>query len=131
MRLARWRGETSTGAEQDLKQATQLARRMVTQWGMSKKLGPVAFRLGEEHIFLGREMTQQRDFSEHTAELVDGEVGDLVRTIERRVTELLTGKRAQLDALATALLEQETLQKDAILAVVESAADDARRAKTG
>jgi cell division protease FtsH len=60
-------GEVSSGAEDDLKQATRLARHMVTHWGMSEKIGPVAFRRGEEHIFLGREMTQQRDFSEHTA----------------------------------------------------------------
>ena len=125
-------GETSSGAEQDLKQATRLARRMIAQWGMSKKLGPVAFRRGEEHVFLGREMAQQRDFSEHTAELVDAELRELVRGIERRVAERLEAKRSQLEALATALLENETLQKEAIAAAIEGAASaPTPHAKTG
>ena len=114
-------GETSSGAEQDLKQATILARRMVTQWGMSARLGPVAFRRGEEHIFLGREMTQQRDFSEHTARVIDAEIRDLVGGIEKRVSELLRAHRLELDALAIALLEHETLQRVGIEAAIESA----------
>jgi cell division protease FtsH len=63
--------DVSTGAADDLKKATELARRMVCQWGMSEKLGPVTFRLGETHPFLGRELTESRDFSEHTARLIE------------------------------------------------------------
>ena len=70
--------EITTGAEYDLKQATQLARRMVTQWGMSERLGTVAFRHGEEHPFLGREIAQPRDFSEHTAQIIDEEIRAIV-----------------------------------------------------
>jgi len=110
-------GEVSSGAEEDLKQATRLARHMVTHWGMSEKLGPVAFRRGEEHIFLGREMTQQRDFSEHTAQIIDDEIGNLLKHIERDVTALLEQHRAQLESLASALLEKETLEADEIQAI--------------
>jgi cell division protease FtsH len=113
-------GEVSSGAEDDLKQATRLARHMVTHWGMSEKLGPVAFRRGEEHIFLGREMTQQRDFSEHTAQIIDDEISALLKDIEHQVSALLMQNRAQLEALASALLEKETLEADEIQSICES-----------
>ncbi len=111
-------GEYSSGAEDDLKQATRLARHMVTHWGMSEKLGPVAFRRGEEHIFLGREMTQQRDFSEHTAQIIDDEVRTLMKDIERDVDTLLKQHRQQLESLAAALLEKETLEADDIEEII-------------
>jgi cell division protease FtsH len=111
-------GEVSSGAEEDLKQATRLARRMVTQWGMSDKLGPVAFRRGEEHIFSGREMAQQRDFSEHTARVVDTEICRLLQGIEDKVAALLRDHRGQLEALAEALLQNETLETADIQSVV-------------
>ncbi|MGB5328069.1 MAG: ATP-dependent zinc metalloprotease FtsH [Gammaproteobacteria bacterium] len=113
-------GEVSSGAEDDLKQATRLARHMVTHWGMSEKLGPVAFRRGEEHIFLGREMTQQRDFSEHTAQIIDDEISALLKDIEHQVSALLEQHRAQLEALASALLEKETLEADEIQSICGS-----------
>jgi cell division protease FtsH len=113
-------GEFSSGAEEDLKQATRLARHMVTHWGMSAKLGPVAFRRGEEHIFLGREMTQQRDFSEHTAQIIDDEIRMLVHGIEDQVTELLKTHRPKLEALAATLLEKETLEAPEIQAIIEA-----------
>jgi len=112
-------GEVSSGAEEDLKQATRLARHMVTHWGMSERLGPVAFRRGEEHIFLGREMTQQRDFSEHTAQIIDDEVCTLLKAIEQEVVILLEQHRTQLESLASALLEKETLPGDEIQAICE------------
>ncbi|MCG6985764.1 MAG: ATP-dependent zinc metalloprotease FtsH [Thiocapsa sp.] len=114
-------GEVSSGAEEDLKQATRLARHMVTHWGMSEKLGPVAFRRGEEHIFLGREMAQQRDFSEHTAQIIDDEIGRLVGEIESRVVDLLKQHRPQLEAVAEALLESETLERGEIESLIEQA----------
>jgi cell division protease FtsH len=112
-------GEVSSGAEEDIKQATRLARHMVTHWGMSEKLGPVAFRRGEEHIFLGREMTQQRDFSEHTAQIIDDEVCTLLKAIEQEIVTLLEQHRTQLESLASALLEKETLEADEIQAICE------------
>jgi cell division protease FtsH len=113
-------GEFSSGAEEDLKQATRLARHMVTHWGMSDKLGPVAFRRGEEHIFLGREMTQQRDFSEHTAQIIDDEIRMLVHGIEDQITELLKTHRPKLEALAATLLEKETLEAPEIQVIIEA-----------
>ncbi|MFA0810048.1 ATP-dependent zinc metalloprotease FtsH [Microbulbifer epialgicus] len=113
--------EVSTGAESDLKQATRLARHMVTHWGMSEKLGPVAFRRGEEHIFLGREMAQQKDFSEHTSEIIDDEIIALVSGIERKVEQLLRGHRQQLDALAEALMKRETLDGEEIHKIIARA----------
>jgi cell division protease FtsH len=107
-------GEVSSGAEEDLKQATRLARHMMTHWGMSEKIGPVAFRRGEEHIFLGREMTQQRDFSEHTAQIIDDEISNLLKNIEQEIGTLLEQHRPQLESLANALLEKETLEADEI-----------------
>lgn len=113
-------GEVSSGAEDDLKQATLLARRMVTHWGMSNKLGAVAFRRGEEHIFLGREMAQQRDFSERMAEIIDNEICVMVNGIEKEIVQLLEAHRPQLDALAKRLLEEETLEASDIHSIMES-----------
>ena len=106
--------DITTGAGDDLKKATELARRMVCQWGMSDKLGPVTFRQGETHPFLGREMTEQRDFSEETARLIDEEIRTIVQDMEKKAGEILNSNREKLDALAEALLEHETLDKDEI-----------------
>lgn len=111
-------GEVSSGAEDDLKQATRLARHMITHWGMSDKIGPVAFRRGEEHIFLGREMTQQRDFSENTAQIIDDEICSLLKGIEQEVGDLLGSNRDRLEALAQALLEKETLEAGEIRSIL-------------
>lgn len=102
-------GEVSSGAIQDLKQATRIARMMVTQFGMSEKLGPVSYRAGEDHVFLGKELTEQRDFSEGTARLIDEEVQRILREADRRAHELLVGKREQLEKLTEALLVREEL----------------------
>jgi cell division protease FtsH len=112
-------GEISSGAEDDLKQATILARRMISQWGMSEKLGPAAFPRGEEHIFLGREMVQQRDFSEHTAQLIDEEIRELVGDLEKKAHEVLLEHRELLNTLAETLLEKEVLEADQIQALVD------------
>jgi len=106
--------EITTGAEDDLKQVTRLARSMVTQWGMSERLGTVAFRHGEEHPFLGREISQPRDFSEATARIIDEEIRAIVREGEERAEQVLTEHRELLDRLAGALLEHETLGAEEI-----------------
>jgi len=121
-------GDITSGAESDLKQATQLAQRMVCQWGMSEKLGPVTFQRGEEHVFLGRELAQQQDFSEHTARLIDEEIHRIVSTQEQRDLDLLKEHRAKLDALAAALLESETVEAAEIEALFESADAESSRA---
>jgi cell division protease FtsH len=102
------------GAESDLKQATRLARYMVTHWGMSERLGPMSFRIGEEHVFLGKEIQEPRDFSEGTAQIIDQEVQRLLREADERAYELLKAHRADLDRLADALLQREELQREEI-----------------
>lgn len=104
----------SAGAEDDLNKATQLARRMVTHWGMSERLGPVAFRDSEDHPFLGREMAEPRRFSEYTARIIDEEVSRLLREAAERATAMLSEHREKLDILAKRLEEVETLDEEEI-----------------
>jgi cell division protease FtsH len=114
--------DISTGAGDDLKKATELVRRMVCQWGMSEKLGAVAFRQGETHPFLGREMAQPKDFSEKTAQLIDEEIRSIIQNMETKAQKVLRAHRKQLDILAQTLHERETLSKeevDEVLGTVE------------
>ena len=85
--------EYSAGAENDLMQCTRLARRMVTAWGMSERLGPVAYRTSEEHPFLGKEIYEQREFSDYTARLIDEEVARILHTAAERANDLLAEHR--------------------------------------
>jgi cell division protease FtsH len=103
--------EYSAGAENDLTQCTKLARRMVAHWGMSDRLGPVAFRSSEEHPFLGREIYEQREFSEHTARIIDEEIARILRGASERAEEMLAAHRAQLDSVAQALEQREVLDE--------------------
>jgi cell division protease FtsH len=107
-------GQPYAGAEMDLKQATRLARYMVTHWGMSDRLGPMSFRIGEEHVFLGKEIQEPRDFSEGTAQIIDEEVQRLLREADQRAYELLEKNRADLERLAEELLHREELQREEI-----------------
>ena len=112
----------TTGAGNDLERATDLSRKMVCNWGMSEELGPVTFGKRDEHIFLGREFAQPKDFSEETARLIDGAIKNLVLNAYNKALELLRTNRAQLQALAQALLAKETLDTaeiDKILATFE------------
>jgi len=106
--------DVTSGAANDLKQVTSIARKMVTQWGMSKKIGPVSYKVGEEHQFLGREMAQPKDFSEYTAQLIDEEIKRIVSEMEDKARKLLEENRNKLDALAHALLVHETITLDEI-----------------
>lgn len=111
-------GEMMAGAVGDIKQATKIARTMVTSYGMSDRLGPVAYRAGEEHVFLGKEIHETRDFSDGTAKLIDEEVHRLVREAEARATELITNHRDQLDQLTNALLEREEIDRDDVEKII-------------
>ncbi|HEV2971856.1 MAG TPA: ATP-dependent zinc metalloprotease FtsH [Pirellulales bacterium] len=102
-------GEYSAGAENDLAQVTKLTRRMVAHWGMSERLGPVAYRTSEEHPFLGREIYEQREFSEHTAQVIDEEVSRILHEAADQAQQLLAERREKLDAVAHALEEKEVL----------------------
>lgn len=106
--------DISNGAANDLKQVSILARKMVCQWGMSDKLGPVYFKKGEEHMFLGKEIAQAKDYSESTAKIIDEEVQKIVTDMEKKAIDTLKKHRIELDALAHALLENETMEKEEI-----------------
>jgi len=103
--------EYTAGAEDDLKRATTLARRMVTHWGMSERLGPVAFRDSEEHPFLGKELAEPRQYSEHTAQIIDEEISRILRESADKAREILQEHRDKLHLLAQALEREETLEE--------------------
>ena len=101
--------ETTTGAQNDIEQATDLARKMVCEWGMSDVLGPIAYGQKEEPIFLGKEIARHKDYSEETARVIDAEVKEIVRSRLVRAIELLREHQDQLALLATTLIDKETL----------------------
>jgi cell division protease FtsH len=111
----------TTGAGNDLERATVLARKMVTEWGMSERLGPLTYGKKEEQIFLGREIAQHRDYSEHTAVEIDNEVKRIVTENYERARKLLTEHVDALHSLTRALLEKETLDGPEIDALISSA----------
>ena len=101
-------GETTTGTSNDIKQATEMARRMVTEWGMSD-LGFISLADDDEPLFLGREIARHKDYSEETAKRIDAEVGKILKKCMDETRNILTEHRDQLDALTDALVEKETL----------------------
>jgi len=101
--------ELTIGAGNDLERATDIARKMVCEWGMSEKLGPLTFGKKEEEIFLGREIAQHRDYSEKTAQIIDDEVSKIVTTAAKQAQEILKKHVDSLHKLSTALLEREVL----------------------
>ncbi|WP_164104311.1 ATP-dependent zinc metalloprotease FtsH [Candidatus Laterigemmans baculatus] len=103
--------ETTVGAENDLERATSIARRMVTHWGMSPKLGPVSYKTSDEDPFLGREIHQQRHFSEHTQETIDEEVARILHQAAEGAEKMLTDRREELERLTRALIEREELSE--------------------
>jgi len=112
-------GEVTTGAGNDLERATELARKMVCEWGMSPELGPLTFGKKEEQIFLGREIAQHRDYSEETARRIDQEVKRLILDAYEKARRLLTENQETLQRLARMLLEKETLDGETIDAVIQ------------
>ena len=110
-------GEITTGAENDLRQATQLARRMVANWGMSDVIGPLNFGEDDQQPFLGYALTQPRDYSEETAAKVDAEVKRLVEEAHERAHNLLRQNRDKLDLLAQELLENEMVDRARVLEI--------------
>jgi len=106
--------EGSAGAENDLERATSIARKMVTKWGMSDKLGPVSYKLSDDDPFLGREMHQQRQFSEATMEKIDAEVSSILNQASARSLQILTDNRDKLDQLTEALVKEEELSEKQI-----------------
>ena len=114
--------EITTGAGNDIERASELARKMVCEWGMSEKLGPLSFGKKEEQIFLGREINQHRDFSEETAKKIDAEVYDIITAANESVTKILTDNLDILKRVAEELLEYETI----VLEDIEDVLDELR-----
>ena len=110
-------GEITTGAENDLKQATGLAKRMVGLWGMSDAVGPIYLGTGEEHVFLGREITQDKSYSDSTAQKIDSAVREIVENAQRQAIKVNQEHRELLDVLVKALLEKETLDGPEVRAI--------------
>ena len=119
-------GHLSSGASNDLQQATEIARRMVREWGMSKRIGPMAWG-SQGAVFLGEDLMHSRDYSDETARVIDEEVERILRDAEDRTRAVLTEHRAALDAIAKALLEEETVSGDEVSQLV----DDAMGRKVG
>jgi len=111
--------EISTGAENDIERATELARKMVCEWGMSEEIGPVSFGAKDQEVFLGREMAHHKDYSEQTAVTIDSEIRKIVTGQYKQVVDLLTKNRASLDRLSDALLEHETLDAKDVDLLIE------------
>jgi cell division protease FtsH len=111
--------DTSSGAQNDLKEATYLAEKMVAQWGMSDKVGPLNLGRGEEHPFLGRELAQPKRYSEEMAWLMDQEIRRLLTDAESRAEEILKNNRGALDSLAEALIKEEVLERNDVERIIK------------
>jgi cell division protease FtsH len=112
--------QQTTGAGDDLEKATEMARKMVCEWGMSDKLGPLTFGKNEEHIFLGREVARAKDYSEETALAIDSEIKRIVVECAARAKQILEENIEKLHALARALLERESLDSEEIARILRA-----------
>jgi cell division protease FtsH len=112
-------GEMTTGAGNDIERATEMARKMVCEWGMSEKMGPLTYGSKEEQIFLGRDMSNQKNFSDETAKLIDQEVKSLVMGGYKTAHKILTDHRNSLEKIALALLDRETLNLTEINEIID------------
>ncbi|HEY8491070.1 MAG TPA: ATP-dependent zinc metalloprotease FtsH [Dehalococcoidia bacterium] len=122
-------GEATTGPSDDIERATQIARRMVTRWGMSDRLGPRTFGRKEELIFLGREISEQRNYSEKVAEEIDEEVRRIIDRAHDTARKLLTEHRTKLDQIVKRLLVEETIEGDDLKALLEAPLEEEPQAE--
>lgn len=105
-------GDISTGASDDLKNSSELARKLVTKYGMSDKLGPITFGKSEELVFLGREISSEKNYSEEVAKIIDGEVRNFASRAQQAANKIIKTYRAALEAIARSLIEKETLEQE-------------------
>ena len=105
----------TTGASDDLKKATELARKMVCQWGMSEKLGPLTYAEDPGHVFLGRDLQQHKEFSNESMRMIDEEVLEILNTSYERAKKILKTYRKALESLSKLLIEKETIDGDLVL----------------
>jgi cell division protease FtsH len=114
----------TTGAGNDIQQATNLARRMVTEWGMSDKLGPLRYNENQDEVFLGHSIARSQNISEATAQMIDEEIRDIIEAAETKAHEVLNAHSDELHRLAKGLLEYETLSADEVYKVIRGEAID-------
>lgn len=112
-------GEVTTGASSDLKQASSLARSLITRYGMSEKIGPVALGKNEEHVFLGRELSSTRNYSESIATQIDEEIKAFIDRAYKKATAILSNEKESLKKVADALLKEEVLEQEAFYAIID------------
>ncbi len=120
-------GQLSAGAADDIKKATDLARRMVCEWGMSEKLGPVNYSADEEHLFLGREIARTKNVSEETQKVIDDEIRAILEGAQKSAREIITAHRADLEKIGLALMKYETLSGAEVMKIL--AGEDIEAAK--
>lgn len=123
--------EISTGAQNDLERATDLVRKMITQWGMSENLGPITFGRRQEQVFLGRDIAQDRNYSEEVAYTIDQEVRRLIEDAYAKTQEILHTNMAKLELMANALLERETLEAHELEELMKDGAISEKQAAAG
>jgi cell division protease FtsH len=123
--------ELTVGAENDLERATAIARKMVTSWGMSQRLGPVSYKMSEEDPFLGGQMHKTRQFSEHTMEVIDEEVQEILQNAANRALELLKQNQNQLETVTRRLIEAEELDRHEIEALLGPSVHKLKEAQAG
>ena len=104
-------GEMTTGASNDLEKASYLARKIVKEWGMSS-LGPISFGDNEGMVFLGKEISEQRNYSESVAEKIDKEIESLIRGAEKRAADIVARRKGLLEKIAKTLIEKETIERE-------------------
>src|SRR5207248_6856093 len=104
--------DATTGASNDIEKATEMARQMVTKFGMSEKLGPLQYGKTDELIFLGRQIQEERNYSEDVAKVIDSEVHDIVDRARQRAYEVLTQHRDKLDLFVNKMIDMEKLESD-------------------
>ena len=117
----------TTGASDDLKKATELARKMVCQWGMSENLGPLTYTEDEGHVFLGRDLQQHKEFSNDSMRMIDEEVLEILNSSYERAKKILKTYRKALDSLAKTLLEIETIDGDGVLQAMQQFAPKTKK----
>jgi len=119
--------DTSTGAGNDIEVATNIARKMVCDWGMSKKIGPLKFGKKDEEVFLGKELSQQKNYSEEKSILIDSEISNLVKNAELEADNILSKFKYQLDDIAKELLDKETISGDDMRNIIEGKREDSSK----
>jgi len=124
-------GDTTTGSSNDIEKATNVARRMVTEFGMSDKLGPLAFGKRDEMVFLGRDLGEQRNYSDDVAKQIDEEVRAIIDKAYARAMDVLTRHKDRLIQLAERLVAEETVEQDAFEAMFADLPDPRKEAGEG